>query len=273
MNRKWLIGCGAASVLGLGLLVGLGVVFVGAVFALTRPVVDASEQFLALLGQGKVAEAYASTADGFRARQDELSFTSAVKQLGLTDYSSAVWQSRQIDNQDGTAEGTVVTKGGSTKSVSIRLVREGGKWAVLAVRYGGVDLAAVKAALVPPPNAELERMVSDALAEFNRAVRAKDFTAFYGKLSDAWKQQTTPERLRQAFQVFIDRGVDVGAVTETKPRFSRSHLNDRGVLVFAGEYPTRPSRVSFELEYAREGTWKLAGLSVNVRKGAAQNDN
>jgi hypothetical protein len=140
MNRKWLVGCGAASVLGFGLFVGLGVVFVVGVFALTRPVVDASEQFLSLLGQGKIAEAYASTADGFRARQDESSFADAVKQLGLTDYSSATWHSRQIDNQEGTTEGTVVTKGGGTKSISIRLVHESGKWAVVGVRFGGVDL-------------------------------------------------------------------------------------------------------------------------------------
>ena len=48
------------GILGLGLCVALGAVFVGGIFALTRPVVDASEQFLALLGQGRIADAYES---------------------------------------------------------------------------------------------------------------------------------------------------------------------------------------------------------------------
>jgi hypothetical protein len=264
MNRNWLIGCGAALVLSFGLFAGLGVVFVGGVFALTRPVVDASEEFLSLLGQGKIRDAYASAADGLRARQDERSFTAAVKQLGLTEYSSATWHSRQIENQDGTAEGTVVTKGGGTKSVSIRLVREHGKWAVVAVSYGGIDVATINPAPVPPTDAELEGMTSEALLEFNRAVRAKDFAPFYGKLSDVWKKQTTPERLRQAFRVFIDKDIDVGGISHAKPRFSRADVNDKGLLVIEGEYPTRPSRVRFEMTYARESGWKLAGLSVRV---------
>ena len=99
---------------------------------------DASTQFLALLGEGKIADAYASTADGFRAQQAEASFTTAAKQLSLTDYSSVFWHSRQIDNMEGITEGTVTTKSGSTTLVAIRLVRDQGKWSVVGVRYAGV---------------------------------------------------------------------------------------------------------------------------------------
>ena len=153
MNKGGLIGCGIAGILGIGLCAGLGVLFVGGVFALTQPVVDASEQFLALLGQGKAAEAYASAADGFRAQQDEASFTGAVEQLGLTDYASASWHSRQVENQEGAAEGTVTTKGGGTKPVSVRLIKEGGRWAVVGVRYAGVELVTIKAPPPVPPRA------------------------------------------------------------------------------------------------------------------------
>jgi hypothetical protein len=145
MKKRWLIGCGITGALGVGLLVGLGALLVGAAFALTRPVVDASEQFLALLGQGQIAEAYASAGDGLRARQDEASFAEAVRRLGLTDYSSVSWHNRQVENGQGVADGTVTTKGGGTKPVSVRLVREGGRWVVVGVQYGGVELAAVTA--------------------------------------------------------------------------------------------------------------------------------
>ena len=145
MKRRWLIGCGVAGALGAGLLAGLVALLVGAAFALTRPVVDASEPFLALLGQGKIGEAYASAGDGLRAQQDGASFAEAVRRLGLTDYSSASWHSRQVENGQGVAEGTVTTKGGGSKPVSVRLVREGGRWVVVGVRYGGVELVAVTA--------------------------------------------------------------------------------------------------------------------------------
>ena len=164
------IGCGIAALLGLGLCTALGALFVGGLFALTRPVVDASEQFLALLGQGKIAEAYASAADGLRARQDEASFAGSVKQLGLTDYASVFWHSRQIENHEGIAEGTVTTKNGATKPVFLRLVREGGKWAVVGVRYGGVELVTIKAATLVPAEAELERPVAEAPPGFPGSV-------------------------------------------------------------------------------------------------------
>jgi hypothetical protein len=268
MNKGWLIGCGIAAILGVGLCAGLVVVFVGGIFALTQPVVDASEQFLALLGQGKIAEAYASAADGFRAQQDEAAFAGAVQHLGLTDYSSASWHSRQIENQNGTAEGTVTTKGGGTRPVAIRLVREGGKWAVVGVRYGGADLVTIKVQpLVMPEAAELERLVAEALLGFNRAVRAKDFTAFYGTLADVWKKETTPPRLQTAFQVFLDQDIDIGPIKDLKPQFAPPPaVNDKGVLAVAGHYPTTP-QVRFELEYAHErGGWKLRGISVSVGK-------
>jgi hypothetical protein len=152
-----LIGCGIAGLLGIGLCAGLAALLVGLAFAMSQPVADASEQFLALVGQGKVAEAYASASEGFRAEQDEASFTQAVKQLGLTDYSSVTWVSRQVENREGTAEGTVTTKGRGTYRVCVRLVYEGGRWAVAAVRYRGVELAAIQVPPPVPPEAEAER--------------------------------------------------------------------------------------------------------------------
>jgi hypothetical protein len=122
-----------------------------------------------------------------------------------------------------------------------------------------------------PPEAELERMAEEALLGFNRAVRAGDFTAFHGTLADVWKRETTPQRLQQTFQEFIDKNIDIGPIKDVKPRVAPPPaVNDKGVLVVAGHYPTRPSRVRFELEYARErGVWKLTGISVSVGKGDA----
>jgi len=266
-----MIGCGIVAILGFGGCAGTVALLVGGVFALTRPVVDASEQFLTLVGEGKFADAYASTADGFRAQQDEASFAAAVKQLGLTDFASAFWNSRQIENQTGAAEGTVTTKDGGTRPVTVRLVREGGRWAVDGVRYGGVDLASIK---VPPPvpsEAELERMASDALLGFNRAVRARDFTAFYATLSDLWKKQTTPEGVQKIFQEFIDKDIDIGGIASVKPQVtSTPTVNDKGVLLVAGHYPTRPARVRFELEYIHEPAgWKLMSVLVGVKEVAS----
>jgi hypothetical protein len=148
MKRILTIGGGVAV-----LFAGVVALFVGSIFALTRPVVDASEQFLSLIGQGRVGEAYASTADGFKARQDEASFAADVARLGLADYATVAWYSRQIENGDGSAEGTVTTKAGEARRVAVRLVRQDGRWAVAGIRYGGEDLTSMNVPPAGPPGA------------------------------------------------------------------------------------------------------------------------
>jgi hypothetical protein len=272
MKKGWLIGCGIAGILGvLGLCVGLGILFFGGVFGFTQPVVDASNDFLSLLGQGKVAEAYTSTADGFRAQQDEASFTAGVKELGLTDYSSVVWHNRTRTNQEGAAEGTVTTKNGSTKPIAIRLVEEGGKWKVAGVRYGGVDLVTIKVSPPVPTDVQLEQLVMETLLSFNQAVQARDFTAFYDKVSDVWKKQTTPQQLQASFEEFLDKKIDIGPIKDVKPRFTKpAAVDSRGILLVAGDYPAQPFQVRFEVQYVFERAgWKLISLWVRAEKAGA----
>lgn len=270
MKKNRLMGCGVVCVLGLGLCIGLGALFIYRIFAFTQPVVDASQQFLNLLGQDKVAEAYASSASGLRAQQGEASFACAVKQLRLTDFRSVSWHNLQIENQEGLAEGTVTTKNGDSTPVSVRLIKEKGRWAVVAVRYGGIDLATIKGAPVVPAQADLDRMVAEALLDFNQAVRTKDFAAFYDKLSELWKKQTNPELLRKALQAFIDKDIDIEGIKDVKPKIALASLSEGSALTIAGYYPTEPSRVRFELKYASESAgWKLMGISVNIGKDVA----
>jgi hypothetical protein len=268
MTKTKFLCCG---IVGVGLCAGLGALFIHGLFAVTQPVVDASEQFLALLGQRKIAQAYAAAADGFRAQQDESSFTAAVEQLGLTEYLSATWHSRHIENSEGTAEGTVTTASGVQKPVKLRLIHEADKWKVVSLRFGGIDVASIQGDSLVPAAAELERMVTDTLLAFNQAVQAKDFTAFYGRLADVWKKETTPQRLQTSFQEFLDKEVDIGPIKAIKPLIApAATVTDQGVLMVAGHYRTQPSQVRFALEYAHEhGRWKLRGISVGVGKAGA----
>jgi hypothetical protein len=270
MTRKWVIGCCVAAFLGTGFIVAAVVFVVVGVFVLTRPLVDTSEQFLVLLGQGKSAEAYALTASSFRAVRDESSFTRAAQELGLTECSSVSWHNRQIRNQDGLAEGTVRTSNGSSMPVFVQLTRENGKWVIVGLSYGGRELTSAGRPPVPGGE-ELQGMVAEALLEFNRAVQSKDFTAFYDRLSLVWKKQTSPERLAQDFKVFIDKQIDIGPIKNFKPQMAPATIkDDDGMLVVTGHYATEPEQVRFELEYSHEGSnWRLSGISVRFGKASA----
>jgi len=267
MKKGWLIGCGVAGIVGLGVCSGVAVLVYG-VFSITQPVVDASDEFLGLLGRDKIAEAYASTAAGFRAQHDEQSFAFAVKQLGLTKYSSATWTQRSIRNQVGKTDGTVTDREGATKPITLNFVSEDGKWKVASVNYGGADLAAIKFLTPIPPDAELREMTLASLLDFNQAVQAKDFTPFYEKLADIWKKETTAEQLEKAFQEFIDKKINIGVIKDVAPTFDPAPaMTAKGDLIVGGQYPTQPLPVHFRLQYLHErGAWRLTAIRVNIGK-------
>ena len=286
MKKVILIGFAVVGVLGTLAVVAV-IALVGGVLAATKPVVESSEQFLALVGQGKEAEAYAAASDGFRARHDEKAFSAEAKRVGLTEFASVNWHSRRIEDKYGFAEGTVSTKSGGARPVAVRLIQEGGRWKVLSVTYQGVELntplavggselsAAVEnQPLVPTahtadpqlPSMEAgRRLVTDTLLKFNAAVRSHDFTDFHADLASAWKRQITPEQLREEFQEFVENQIDISEIETVEPDMRRPMVNDRGALVLTGHFPTQPSRVKFELYYRHDTTgWKLSSISLKV---------
>lgn len=127
--KKVLVIVGAVVV---GIAV-LAAAIVGLVFWATGGAVEAGEEFLALIGQEKIEEAYQSTATAFRSQQDAASFASTVRAIGLTRYESASWAQRQIQNDRATLEGSVRTVDGGTIPLTIELVSEGDAWRVLSL--------------------------------------------------------------------------------------------------------------------------------------------
>jgi hypothetical protein len=257
-----IVGLGVLLIVG---LVGGGIAYlVYSIFAWTYPPVEATDKFLALLGTGQIHDAYVGTAAAWQARQDEKAFTAEVRRLGLTDYASSSWSNRSIVNLEATVEGTVTTRKGAVLPLTVKLVKEQETWKVLALESGaGVGGAGKQV----PPDDELQSLVKTTLLDFNRAVQAKDFKPFHDKIAVLWQRQITPEQLRQTFQVFIDKQIDLSsiepltAVLDEPPR-----INEQGWLVVSGYYPTKPKRVFFKLKYAYEHpSWKLAGINVETK--------
>jgi hypothetical protein len=101
-------------------------VIVALVFGMTSGVVKAGDEFLALLGSGKIPEAYQSTSPSLRAQQTQEVFEKTVKDLGLTDFASASWSSRGFTNDQGHVEGTVTTKTRGSIPLRMDLMKESG---------------------------------------------------------------------------------------------------------------------------------------------------
>jgi hypothetical protein len=150
---------------------------------------------------------------------------------------------------------------------SLKFYHEDGQWKLLGIN---VDLRAVADPNAErpkrPAEAELRKLVKQTLLDFNDAVKSRDFSGFHARCSAPLRQQIPPDKLRQAFQAFIDRKVDISAIRDLDPSFDvEPTVDGDGVLAMSGQYPTRPIRTAFQVKYFLEnGEWKLLGVSVDT---------
>lgn len=120
-----------------------------------------------------------------------------------------------------------------------------------------------------PAGDELQEMSQKTLVEFNDSIEQEDFTDFYGSISKLWQRQSSPAKLKQTFQEFIDKKVNIGAVRTMEANFtSKPRVDDsKGFkeLIVEGRYDTSPMPTKFQLKYTPEGkNWKLTGIFVDT---------
>ena len=130
-----------------------------------------------------------------------------------------------------------------------------------------IALPVLAAAPKVPSETELKSMTLESLLAFNKGIQAEDFTAFYEETAKLWQEQTTPEKLKEAFSEFIDKHLDISSIKKNEPVFNKpAEIDADGVLVVTGYYPTTPKRVVFQLKYLQEeGDWKLVGIKVDTK--------
>jgi hypothetical protein len=252
--KSWKVWVPIAVVLG-AIVVGVGVWLALQIFAAVSPPIQAADRFLGLIGQGRTEQAYQSASTSLRKRLNAAQFAQRVKQLGLNEFESSSFP--RIHFRDGTAEldGSFTRKDGSVIPLNVTLAKEGEAWRVASFR-GQV-----------PESAAILDMVRSTLRDFNAAVQSGDFTAFHKTLAMPFREQYSAERIKDAFQAFIDRKVDLRGALQLDPVFKPApSIGARQVLRVAGYFPSTPSRLHFDLKYVPEdGVWKLLSISVNVK--------
>jgi hypothetical protein len=245
---------------------GLIVIIVLLAFGLTRGAVKSGEDFLAAIGSGKVSAAYESASATLKSQQTLESFTKSVKDLGLTDYASASWSNRETKNDRAHLEGSVKTRAGGTIPLNMELVKESGTWKVIYLSAPQSGVAVEPSGKQLPNDEKSKALVLDSLLDFNKAIQDKNFDGFHTRISRAWQEQISSEKLKEVFQQFIDKNLDISSIKSVDPVLTDPpEINSNGLLVLKGYYPTHPLKVNFQLKYIYEHpAWKLFGINVNV---------
>lgn len=244
---------------------------------------DAADDFFKLLGKGKIADAYESTAELFRMQITDKSFEATIRDLGMDDYASGVWSNKTVGDREATLDGEIANANGRKMRVVVTMVRDSGRWKLYSLltpvtygsstmtnRFSGVGNGSAygSAFMRPMPNdLEIKRLIGETMEKFNEGLHKQDFSALYNSISTVWRDQATQGQMELAFKHFLYDNLDINGISTTEPFLDEPpRMNTDGVLMLKGHYPTKPKVILFELKYVFElPKWKLLGITVTMQ--------
>src|SRR5439155_6964989 len=96
----------------------------------------------------------------------------------------------------------------------------------IARRVGGLALLLLLALPAAaqnkvPPGRPLEALVKASLMSLNDANLTGDYRVFHARLSEPFRKQYTPDRLKATFKEFNDKNVDIDIVTAMTPTYDQ----------------------------------------------------
>jgi len=118
------------------------------------------------------------------------------------------------------------------------------------------------------PDAFLQEiLIKTSLLTLNDANLTGDYTVLHAKLAKPFREQFSPDRLKQLFKSFADKNVDWGLIAAKPPiATSESKIDKRGALLLRGYFDTEPNRLLYELDFLpSEEEWKPIRLYVNLK--------
>ncbi|MBV8187525.1 MAG: hypothetical protein JOY64_22795 [Alphaproteobacteria bacterium] len=117
-----------------------------------------------------------------------------------------------------------------------------------------------------PSDHVLEALVKSSLLSLNDANVTGDYSVLHAKLSKPFREQFSPDRLKETFREFAGKHVDYDIIAAYAPVYSKpAAVDDEGKLLVEGYFPTTPNRLKFKLDFIpSDGEWKLIGIKVDI---------
>lgn len=253
-----------------GGLVAFIAVIAAIAFYATSGIVETADRFLAASRTDNVPGARIHLSDAFNRSLTEPELHALFQRSGLDRMKDVSWHSRGIQNGHGKLQGEMTTTDGAHLPLALRFVKEGGAWKISGIRKTLPDedqAADTPANAGMPTNAQQVAMVRTAMHDFAVSVNDKSMAHFRDTVSSLWQSQVKVADLDAGFRAAIDSGSDFLVFDRVSPQFdAQPSIDDNGVLVIQGHYPTTPQQLFFVQKYVREGVeWKLLGFRIQTK--------
>jgi len=118
------------------------------------------------------------------------------------------------------------------------------------------------------------RRSEDQVREAQRGTRRRiavegllNYAVLHAKASKPFREQFSPDRLKEVFKVFVEKHIDIRIIAAKTPLpTEEAKIDDDGNLILIGYFDTTPSHVYYDLKYVlSDGEWKPIKINVNVK--------
>lgn len=240
---------------------------IAAVFYFTSGMVDTADAFFNAVKQKDIAKARGYLAEEFKASTDEKALTDFLSKSAILNFKASSWSHRQVSGGRGELNGSITTETGGVVPIKMMFVKENGAWRIYAMQKPTAGLQPQDASPTVPGKADQVALVKQSMHDFVVSVEKKNMEHFRGTVSRLWQKQHTTEQLNQAFKAIIDSDANWSVLDNFEPILATEpKVDENGVLMLAGHYPTQPGQVHFEQKYIYEGfSWKLIGFNIQAQ--------
>jgi hypothetical protein len=137
---------------------------------------------------------------------------------------------------------------------------------LVATAVGGFWAVPAQAQKAPAPDQQ-EVLIKTTLLTFNDANVTQNYGVLHAKLSKQFRDQFSPDRLKEVFKPFVEQKIDIEMIAAKPPIPAKAaEVDDRGVLSLSGHFDIKPSIVFYDLGYVMsDGEWKPIKINVNVK--------
>jgi hypothetical protein len=248
-------------------IVGVFVLAIAAVFYFTADMTAAADEFFMAAKNKDMDKAFSYLSEDFQSGTTKGDLQKYLEKNSLSKFKEANWESRSINGGRGDLTGSITTDSGGVVPLTLSFVKGDNGWKIYSIQKPSSGIQEETASIEIPNEQSLVQLVNQSMEIFAESVNDKSMVKFHSHVSNLWQQQFTPEKLDEAFESFYDAGVDLTILANYSPMFAaKPSIDENGVLLIVGHYPTQPNQLHFEQKYIYEGLgWKLMGFSTNIK--------
>ena len=233
----------------------------------TSGIVDATEQFFVAVKSGDADKIDQYLSAEFKARTGRKLLNEYLVNNALSNHREVKWSSRSVKGDRGYLMGTLTTASGEAVPLMVSLIKKDQGWKIYSLQKSTAGLHVALMPVQAPSGQALSTLISESMYVFANAVKVKNMQTMHRHISQLWQQQINVQQLNNSFKGFYPLGDALLKLKDHRPRLSREpSINNEGVLIVEGWYPSSPKKLFFRHQYVYEQTgWKLLGFNVDIK--------